>query len=298
MAKSYEASGKTVDEAIDLACMLAGTTIENVDIEILELGGKGLFGLGQKDARVKVTVEEKEQPEVKETTSTFGKKKQRRDTPKKNPQTQTEEIRPIIVVEPGDQVNPIEVNNSQNLNKSYNENKRTGGGYRRESNSTMIVEGEMKEQIYNAFISFAEPIFKEIGVNPEYRTEIREGILWIILSGEKLGLLIGRRGETLNAIQYLVNLAVNKKRNDHIRIVIDVEGYREGREQTLAALAHKMAEKAVKSGRRVELEPMNPHERRIVHIALQNDRRVETSSRGEEPYRRVVVSARRSGRKR
>ena len=103
MAKSYEASGKTVDEAIDLACMLAGTTIENVEIEILELGGKGLFGLGQKDARVKVTVEEKEQPKVKEPVSTFGKKKQRRESPNKKPQAQTEEIRPIIVVEPGDQ---------------------------------------------------------------------------------------------------------------------------------------------------------------------------------------------------
>ena len=135
-------------------------------------------------------------------------------------------------------------------------------------------------------------MFEKLGVAPEYNVEIKEGILWISFSGSGLGLLIGRRGETLNSIQYLTNLVVNKRRHDHVRVVLDVEGYRQSREETLAALAHKMAEKAVKSGRRVELEPMNPHERRVVQMTLQSDKRVDTTSHGEEPYRRVVITAR------
>lgn len=315
MAKSYEASGKSVDEAIDAACALAGASIEEVEIEILDLGGKGLFGFGQKDARVRVTIEEK-QSKPTAPASTFGPKKSKKELQqRKAPAAAEPEIRPVIIVEPAKGAKP----GGHAARGENRDRKETGEGregraniaveqraeqrveqrpeIRRESRATMIEEGEMAERIFADARAFVEPIFTYIGANPEYSTEIREGILWIILKGEKLGLLIGRRGETLNAIQYLVNLAVNKRRSDHVRVVLDVEGYREGREQTLSALAHKMAEKAVKSGRRVELEPMNPHERRIVHIALQNDSRVETISHGEEPYRRVVVTARRAGKR-
>ena len=146
-------------------------------------------------------------------------------------------------------------------------------------------------------MNFLQPIFLKLKVEPVVNMSVREGILWLSFAGQNLGLLIGRRGETLNSLQYLTNLAVNKRRHEHVRIVLDVEGYRDSREETLAALARKMADKAVKSGRRVELEPMNPHERRVVHLALQNDRRVDTISHGEEPYRRVVISKKRNDRK-
>jgi len=261
---------------------------------------------------VRVTVAEKEvaRPAIK--SSTFSQKKSKQELQQRKASAAPElEIRPIIVVEPGktdrqggnaprpearERREPREQRFGQE-EASYAASPRPELRERRESRATQILEGEMAEKIFADARAFAEPIFNHIGANPEYETEIREGILWIIMKGEKLGLLIGRRGETLNAIQYLVNLAVNKHRGDHVRVVLDVEGYRESREQTLNALARKMAEKAVKSGRRVELEPMNPHERRIVHIALQNDSRVETISHGEEPYRRVVVTARRSGRR-
>lgn len=308
MAKSYEASGKSVDEAIDAACALAGVGIEEVEIEILDLGGKGLFGFGQKDARVRVTVEEK-QSKPTAPASTFGQKKSKKELQqRKAPAAAEPEIRPVIIVEPAKDAKPGG-HAAHGENRDRKEAREGRANFaaeqrveqrqesHRESRATMIEEGEMAERIFADARAFVEPIFTYIGATPEYHTEIREGILWIILKGEKLGLLIGRRGETLNAIQYLVNLAVNKRRNDHVRVVLDVEGYRESREQTLSALAHKMAEKAVKSGRRVELEPMNPHERRIVHIALQNDSRVETISHGEEPYRRVVVTARRAGKR-
>ncbi|NLF79614.1 MAG: KH domain-containing protein [Clostridia bacterium] len=309
MAKSYEASGKSVDEAIDAACALAGVGIEDVEIEILDLGGKGLFGFGQKDARVRVTVEEKQSKPAAQPASTFGPRKNKKELRQRKAPTAAEpEIRPIVIVEPTQGVKPCgTAARGDNRDRKEIADSRAHVGAeqraerrpetRRESRATVIEAGAMAESIFADARAFVEPIFNYIGANPQYSTEIREGILWIILKGEKLGLLIGRRGETLNAIQYLINLAVNKRRPDHVRVVLDVDGYRESREQTLSALAHKMAEKAIKSGRRVELEPMNPHERRIVHIALQNDSRVETISHGEEPYRRVVVTARRSGKR-
>lgn len=295
MAQTYEASGKTVDEAIDKACALAGTTIENVEIEILELGGKGLFGFGHKDARVRITVEEKEEPKP---ATTFGKKKAKAE--KKKKPVEELEFRSIEVIEPPAQPprrseKPRSAK-AERTEKPGRSEARREGEVRRESHAAEVTSGEMEQAVFEIARSFVEPIFAELGAAPEYHTEIREGILWIILSGEKLGLLIGRRGETLNAIQYLANLAVNRKRGERVRLVLDVEGYRESREQTLQALAKKMADKAVRSGRRVELEPMNPHERRIVHIALQNDKRVETASHGEEPYRRVVITAKRRRR--
>ncbi|MBO7668373.1 MAG: KH domain-containing protein, partial [Firmicutes bacterium] len=161
---------------------------------------------------------------------------------------------------------------------------------RRESHAVNISEGEMADRLYADARAFLDPIFAKLGVSPEITPEVKEGILWLTVRGDDLGILIGRRGETLNSLQYLVNLAVNKRRHEHARLVLDVEGYREGREETLTALARKMAEKAVRSGRRVELEPMNPHERRVVYSALQEDKRVDTVSHGEEPYRRVVIN--------
>lgn len=303
MVETYEASGKTVDEAIDNACMLAGTTIENVEIEILELGGKGLFGFGHKDARVRITVEKKEEPEVKRPASTFGKKKPRSEQRRKKPAIEEYELKQVEVVEPVVEraARPAKAQTkaqpkAQTQPRREAEKAAAKAESKRENHAVIITEGQMESEIFAAAQEFMAPIFADLGVAPQYRTEIREGILWIILSGEKLGLLIGRRGETLNAIQYLVNLAVNRHRGERVRLVLDVEGYRESREQTLHTLARKMADKAVKSGRRVELEPMNPHERRIVHIALQNDRRVETASHGEEPYRRVVITAKRHKR--
>ena len=139
-------------------------------------------------------------------------------------------------------------------------------------------------------IEFLQPIFKKLNVNPEYIAIEREGALWISFSGQNLGAIIGRRGETLDALQYLTNLAVNRQYDDKTRIILDVEGYRQTREDTLAGLAKKMADKARKSGRDVVLEPMSPHERRIIHMTLQEERGIRTYSQGEEPYRKVVIT--------
>ena len=117
-----------------------------------------------------------------------------------------------------------------------------------------------------------------------------EECLSVNLTGEKLGMLIGRRGETLDALQYLTSLNINRGREEYLRVSIDTENYRAKREEALRKLAVRMAGRAKKSGRRVALEPMNPYERRILHSALQNDPDVTTHSEGEEPYRRVIIT--------
>lgn len=117
----------------------------------------------------------------------------------------------------------------------------------------------------------------------------REDHIYVNLVGPDMGILIGRRGDTLDALQYLLNLAVNKSKENRIRFVLDVEGYRQRREKTLQNLAMRLADKAKRKGQDVVLEPMNPHERRIIHTALQEVDGVSTRSEGEEPYRKIVI---------
>ena len=117
-----------------------------------------------------------------------------------------------------------------------------------------------------------------------------ENTMDIELAGEEMGVLIGKRGQTLDSLQYLVSLVVNKYSDEYIRVKIDTENYRERRKETLENLARNIAYKVKRTRKTVSLEPMNPYERRVIHSALQNDRYVTTHSEGEEPYRRVVVT--------
>jgi len=116
-----------------------------------------------------------------------------------------------------------------------------------------------------------------------------DGVVTFKLHGPDMGILIGKHGQTLDALQYLTNLVANKHSAEHMRVMIDIEDYRERRSQTLTRLALRLADKVKRSGERVVLEPMNPHERKIIHMALQDDHRVNTLSEGEDPYRRVVI---------
>ena len=127
----------------------------------------------------------------------------------------------------------------------------------------------------------------DISLNREEKT------MDINLSGEDMGVLIGKRGQTLDSLQYLVSLIVNKEEDDYIRVKLDTENYRERRKETLETLARNIAYKVKRTKRPVSLEPMNPYERRIIHSALQNDKYVVTRSEGEDPYRHVVISLKR-----
>ncbi|MCR5202271.1 MAG: protein jag [Lachnospiraceae bacterium] len=129
-----------------------------------------------------------------------------------------------------------------------------------------------------------------ISVNIDIKTDPIENVINIDLSGDEMGILIGKRGGTLDSLQYLVSLYVNKNREDYVKIKIDSENYRERRKATLENLAKNLASKVKRTRKPAHLEPMNPYERRIIHFALQQDEYVETHSEGEEPYRNVVIS--------
>lgn len=130
----------------------------------------------------------------------------------------------------------------------------------------------------------------QVQVNVEITENSDEKIMNIDLSGEDMGILIGKRGQTLDSVQYLTSLVVNKDTEEYVRVKVDTENYRQRRKDTLENLARNIASKVRRSGKSVTLEPMNPYERRVIHSALQNDRYVETHSEGQEPFRRVVVT--------
>lgn len=138
--------------------------------------------------------------------------------------------------------------------------------------------------------NFLREVFLSMGLIVKIKTELKEKHLFVELTGDDMGILIGKRGQTLDALQYLVNLVVNKKSPYYISVMLDTENYRQRRRETLESLAFNLAKKVKHTKRNVVLEPMNPYERRIIHSALQNDRFVTTYSEGEEPYRNVVIT--------
>ncbi|MBN2258940.1 MAG: protein jag [Clostridiales bacterium] len=151
------------------------------------------------------------------------------------------------------------------------------------------VQVTLKEDAHKIAKAFLQDMFKNMNMDVHIESKVENNVLNIELSGTEMALLIGKRGQTLDSIQYLVSLVVNKKRDDYIRVLLDTEDYRAKRMQTLERLARKMADKAKNLRKDIILEPMNPYERRIIHSTLQNNRYVSTKSDGEEPNRRVII---------
>ncbi len=155
-----------------------------------------------------------------------------------------------------------------------------------------IIKARVKATLVDKVKIFLNEVFEamniEVLVEVAYNEEEKE--MNIELSGEEMGMLIGKRGQTLDSLQYLVSLVVNKESEEYVRVKVDTENYRERRKETLENLAKNMARKAARIRKNVSLEPMNPYERRIIHAALQNDKYVTTHSEGDEPYRRIVIS--------
>ena len=148
------------------------------------------------------------------------------------------------------------------------------------SDEAVAAAKEFLQKIFNAM---------HIEVAMEKFINKNDGSVTFRLHGDDMGILIGKHGQTLDSLQYLTNLVANKNSNERVRVIIDVEDYRDRRIETLNRLAVRLADKVKRTGERVALEPMNPHERKIIHMALQGDRRVTTLSEGDEPYRHVVI---------
>lgn len=163
-----------------------------------------------------------------------------------------------------------------------------------------IIRVKKKFNLIDYTYEFLNDVFKAMGIDVKseitYDEESRN--MDILFSGDEMGILIGKRGQTLDSLQYIISLVVNKESDSYIRVKVDTENYRERRKETLETLAKNIAYKVKRTRRSVSLEPMNPYERRIIHSALQNDKYVETHSEGEEPYRKVVVTMKRYNRER
>ncbi|EXG84243.1 MULTISPECIES: RNA-binding cell elongation regulator Jag/EloR [Lacrimispora] len=163
-----------------------------------------------------------------------------------------------------------------------------------------VIRAKKKETMEDKAMTFLSDMFgaMNLGVHMEASYLEKEKELSINMSGDDMGILIGKRGQTLDSLQYLVSLVINKENEDYIRVKLDTENYRERRKETLETLAKNIAYKVKRTRRSVSLEPMNPYERRIIHSALQNDKFVVTRSEGEDPFRHVVISLKKDYSKR
>ena len=153
----------------------------------------------------------------------------------------------------------------------------------------VIEVASTPEDIQKVVVEFLDKVFKAMNLTVKINVDVKDDSVDIDLVGDDMGVLIGKRGQTLDSLQYLVSLVVNKKSDKYLRVKLDTENYRERRKETLENLAKNIAFKVKRTKRPVSLEPMNPYERRVIHSALQNDRYVTTKSEGDEPYRHVVV---------
>ncbi|MDE6851038.1 MAG: protein jag [Lachnospiraceae bacterium] len=154
------------------------------------------------------------------------------------------------------------------------------------------IRARVKQSLQDIATEFLNKVFQAMDITAEVQIELdeEENIMNIDLSGDEMGILIGKRGITLDSLQYLVSLVVNRNTENYVKIKLDTENYRERRRETLENLAHNLAHKVKRTHRQVSLEPMNPYERRVIHSALQKDKYVETHSEGDEPYRKVVIT--------
>ena len=291
-----EVSGKNVDEALTNALIQLETTSDKVEYEVIEKGSSGFLGMFNKPAVIRVR---KKAEEVEETVETVkkpvkkysdsknnnykdGKKKFKSDDKKDvKPAAKAEvksEVKAEVKSEVKTEVKPAEVKPES---EDMDETKKESSKY-----TTIMPNEEIERRI----TTFLTDMFKAMGFEVAIKVSFDDPeCVYVDLSGPNMGVLIGKRGQTLDSIQYLTSLVVNKGKDKYVRIKLDTEDYRNRRKETLESLARNIAYKVKRTRRPVSLEPMNPYERRIIHSALQNDKFVSTKSEGEEPFRHVVV---------
>ena len=148
---------------------------------------------------------------------------------------------------------------------------------------------ELVDAEYHEALTFLKDVTEKMGLSLDFKLKTGNDVVYIEMNGKDSGTVIGKRGQTLDAIQYLTSLVVNRESEKYIKVVIDAENYRAKRQKTLEQLANRLASKVIKTKRYVRLEPMNPYERKIIHATLQKNPNIITRSEGEEPYRRVII---------
>lgn len=340
--KTYEATGKNYEEALQNGLNALHATISDVTVETLEEGSKGLFGLfGSKPCKLRLTLHEVEEEVEEDDPLADLLSSVKVEAPKpaqpKPAQEKPAEVKVEVKVETpveasaveaapavtdaapaadaAERPAPVQRKRSDRPKKDKPRQPKAEG----EQNAPKSVKQERKplppkapavplekpvvtmipdEQIDPASpVGQAQSFLKElthlmgVDVTVAMGTDAENNI-FAQMTGDTLGILIGRRGETLDALQYLTSLRINKGQDHYTRVTLDTENYRAKREDTLIRLANRMANRAVKTGRKVSLEPMNPYERRVIHSALQPNELVDTHSEGEEPKRHIVITLR------
>lgn len=311
---SARVSARNYDEALTKALIELGTTSDNVDVEIIERGTNGFLGIiGVKPWTLKVTVKKSKDIEVAKKKNTNATKNvsaseatkaapkvreqkspiEKKDIEKKDePVAQKEEVK----------VEPVETSKAKEEGKetfteAVDEYTKFYGEDNYESSNKKILTNDELEAVRGVVDSFLNDLFKamDLPAHANYNFSFKTNELSIVIEGEEdLGVLIGKRGQTLDSLQYILSLVVNKSSESYIRIKLDTENYRKKRKEKLELLAKNIASKVKKTGRFTELEPMNAYERRIIHAVLQGDNMVSTKSVGEEPFRHITIYPKKS----
>ena len=252
-------SAKTLDDAITEALIQLGVTSDQLEYDVIEKGNAGFLGIGRKQAVIKA----------------------RRKVEKK--------VNDEPVIDFSDAVKGVMKDSKSDNYHKYN--NRDNKPHQPVQERKEIELAKVEDITVKTCEEFLTNVLKAMDMEVEIKTSIdEEGALCIEMNGDNMGILIGKRGQTLDSLQYLTNRVANKAQDGYVRVKLDTEDYRRRRKETLENLAKNIAHKVKRTRRSVSLEPMNPYERRIIHSALQGDRSVTTHSEGEEPYRRVVVT--------
>lgn len=277
MNGSIRVSAKTVDDAITEALIQLGVTSDKLEYEVIEKGSAGFLGIGMKQAVIEARRKPEEAAEEPDITFDFSIDEKKDTKKEKKDVKEQTEVPKEVVKEKVEERNNSEIEATEKA-----------------SMKREIVTVRVTEEAKSAVEGFLADTLKAMGMEVELTSVIEEdGSLTVDMKGENMGILIGKRGQTLDSLQYLANRVANKHQDGYVRVKLDTENYRARREETLKHLAKNIAHKVKRNRRPVALEPMNPYERRIIHSALQSDPYVTTHSEGEEPYRKVVVTLKR-----
>ena len=303
--RSTVVSAKTVEECVNKALDKLQANRNEVNIEVINEAKQGFLGLfGAKDAVVRVSLKD----DVKEKgTGDFVKNILNSDS--NSVETEQKEDTKVIedkkIVEEVEETEPTEADNEEIVEESVEtveseevtevaeaEEAVKSEETEEEQDTESDVTIDRNDELFITSKNFLKQMIEDMGIDCdiESRTEGNMIKFNIMCSEESdIGIIIGKRGETLDSLQYIVNLVTNRNSNTYIRVILDCNQYRSKRERSLQKLARRLADKAVQTGRDIKLEPMNPYERRIIHTYLQNDEKVNTFSQGNEPNRRVII---------
>jgi len=281
--------GTNVDEAVRLALIDLKLTIDEVEVIILEEPSKGFFGIGSKLAKVRVEkrTSKKEKPNETSKGESIKKETLKKETSKPiiESSTSTNNYKKLERSEVSERFGGAEISERSESSEKRGRKERD----RKSEKVTQDRPSGLQTIEQHTAITFLKDITSKMGLDLEIKMVGNEDVIYIDMVGKDSGTVIGKRGQTLDSIQYLTSLVVNKDREKYLRVVVDVESYRAKREKTLEHLANRLSDKVIRTKKSVRLEPMNPYERKVIHATLQNNPQVTTRSEGEEPYRRVII---------